>query len=196
MKYFDLMKILREFPLLRPQDLPFFGKEEVLRAQISRWRKQGKLVELKKGYFVLPPDIAETPNLFFVSTQMLFPSYVSLESALMYYGAPLIKRRRVTAVTPRKTRIYRTPFGEFIYQKIKRELFFDIRKESVRGLPFFIASPEKALLDLIYLGGKDAEADVIKARKVVDANRIFKIARQFPRWVRKTLEDIFERQVN
>ncbi len=193
MKYFDLMKILREFPVLRPQDLPFFGKPEVLRAQISRWRKQGKLLELKKGYFVLPVEIAEPPDLLFLSAQMLFPSYISLESALLFYGVPLIPRKRTTAVTTRKTRTYKTPLGEFVYQKIKRDLFFDIGWKENRGMGFFIATPEKALLDLIYLGGESVEPEVRKAKAVVDRSRLLEIARRFPGWVRKKVEEILER---
>jgi len=56
----------------------------------------------------------------------------------------------ITSVTPKVTRTYdTTKAGSFTYRSIKKELFSDF--SLVKGkFDFFIASPSKALFDLLY----------------------------------------------
>ena len=193
MKYIDFIKILRKFPILRPQDLHFLGRPEVLRAELSRWRKQGKLIELKKGFFVLPEEIAPLPDPFFLANQMLFPSYVSLKTALGFYGMLKSREKEITSVTTRKTRIYNTNLWKFTYSRVKEKLFFGMVQRKMNGIKFFIATPEKALLDTMYIEGERFSLSAIKRKEILHRDILLKMASSFPTSVRKRAEEFFER---
>jgi len=74
---------------------------------------------------------------------------VSSWAALQYYNLTTESIHAITSVTPKATRTYDTKVGGFSYQSIQKELFSDF--SSVNGkFNFFIASPAKALFDLLY----------------------------------------------
>jgi predicted transcriptional regulator of viral defense system len=86
-----------------------------------------------------------------VASKIYFPSYVSLETVLGYYGIIPEAVFTTTSVTTRKTKEFKTPLGNFSYQKIKKEAFggFETRKQG--KVTFNLALPEKALVDFFYL---------------------------------------------
>jgi hypothetical protein len=53
-----------------------------------------------------------------------------------------------------------TPLGRFLFRHVKKSAFFGYTQTEIsRGQPVFLASPEKALLDLLYLTpGSDSPA--------------------------------------
>jgi hypothetical protein len=57
----------------------------------------------------------------------------------------------VTSVTTKTTRSYKNKFGFFIYRHIKPSLFLGYKKVDIASQPYLIATPEKALIDYIYL---------------------------------------------
>ncbi len=58
----------------------------------------------------------------------------------------------VTSVTTRRSQTLATPLGDFIFRHVKRELFFDYVQIDMGGKQLaFVATPEKSLLDLLYL---------------------------------------------
>jgi predicted transcriptional regulator of viral defense system len=87
---------------------------------------------------------------------MRMPSYVSSWTALQFYNMTTESIRVIISVTPKATRSYETRAGNFIFQSIKKELFSDFilikgSPVSSRGkFDFFIASPSKALFDMLY----------------------------------------------
>ena len=83
---------------------------------------------------------------------MLSASYVSLQSALAYYGMIPEHVPVTTSVTTSRPAHWETPLGVFDFRHIQID-FFDGNRlvdlgEKQRA---FIATPEKALLDLVYL---------------------------------------------
>lgn len=151
--------------------LPFFGSDlaeafslspRTLRNQLSRWKKEGLLSELKRGLYVLGQTERQAPLSREVAAANIYqPSYISLESALSLYRLIPEKVTAVTSVTTRKTRTFHNQAGTFIYHKLKTTLYFGfVAKRDENGLPYFIAEPEKALLDYLYLNlGKINPAD-------------------------------------
>ena len=86
---------------------------------------------------------------FYLANIIRTPSYVSSWAALQYYNLTTEAIRSVTSVTPKVTRDYQTKAGNFAYQSINKELFYNF--SLVKGkFDFFIASPSKALFDLLY----------------------------------------------
>lgn len=81
------------------------------------------------------------------------PSYLSFEYALSFHN--LIPERVVTYTSAtfnkRKTKEYKNMFGYYIYRDVPKTAFHYFVKAYVDGsYSYFIASPEKALCDLLY----------------------------------------------
>ncbi len=70
-----------------------------MRNQLTRWGKNGLIIQLKRGVYMLNKNDQKLhPSRFYLANQLLWPSYVSLESALGYYG--LIPEAVADVVTP------------------------------------------------------------------------------------------------
>ena len=142
---------------------PFIKAQEVLasvpkvtqpmRNQLTRWKKNGLLIQLRRGIYILNENDRKVfPSRFFFANQIMWPSYVSLESALGHYGLIPEAVKDVTSVTSKKTVRFKNKTGEFIYQHIKSEAFRGYRSfKDEAGLDVFIAEPEKAVVDFFYL---------------------------------------------
>jgi len=81
---------------------------------------------------------------------LLTPSYISLESALSFYGILAQFPYTITSVTTAKTRKIIYNEKEFEFAHLRRENFFGFVKKD----NFLIAQPEKALLDELYFISK------------------------------------------
>jgi predicted transcriptional regulator of viral defense system len=154
MRYSDFKNRVRQYPMVTASLLETLDEDRrILHNQLSRWNKDGLIVQLKKGFYLLNPnDRAINPSKFFLANQLVFPSYVSLESALAYYHLIPEGVYQVTSVTTGKPAKYISPEGTYAFRHVKKSLFFGfeaIRDE--RGFEIFLATPEKALLDFLYL---------------------------------------------
>ena len=124
-----------------------------IRRQLDRWVKAGKVVQLRRGYYMLgDPWRRKMVNPFFVANRLKKASYVSLQSALAWYGMIPEYVPETTSVTTGRPEILQNPVGSFSYQHVKRAWFMgycQVKTDSDRLV--FMATPEKALLDLLYL---------------------------------------------
>lgn len=105
------------------------------------------LLRLKKGVYLSafnPPDSFEIANAIYT------PSYISLESALNYYGVLPQFPYSVTSVGPKKSKKVFIDEKEFEYVQISHKLYWGFIREGQT----VIALPEKALLDMIYIASK------------------------------------------
>lgn len=124
-----------------------------VRRQLSRWVQARRLYQLRRGLYALAPPYQKVkPHPFLVANRMSRGSYVSLQSALAHYGLIPEYVPVVTSVTTTRPGRWGTPLGIFEYRHIRPALFFGYRRlELGSGQAAFVATPEKALLDLIYL---------------------------------------------
>lgn len=93
------------------------------------------------------------------------PSYISLESALCFYGIITQFPYQITSITFKKTKTIDALNKEFAYFHIKQNLFFGYEKKE----NFLIALPEKALFDYLYFcnkGLKNFEQDDFDLREI------------------------------
>ena len=119
---------------------------------LGRWVKKGLLIKLRNGYYTFPQNIDEPNFAYFLATRMYRPSYISLHSSLSFYGLIPESVIQVTCVSTLKTNTFRNIFGEFSYRTIKPRGFFGYNHlPSAKGRIVYMAKPEKALLDLLYL---------------------------------------------
>ena len=154
MRYQVFKNHVQQYPLITGSLLSSIGEDErVLRNQLSRWTKQGLIVQLKRGMYLLNRnDRAREPSRFFLANQLLFPSYISLETALAYYHVISEGVYQITSVTSGKPVQFATPEGTFVFRHVKQSLFFGFESiRDVRGFEVLMAEPEKALLDFFYL---------------------------------------------
>lgn len=154
MRYSEFKKQFGHYPIILSQDMATLKEDrQVMRNQFNRWVAKGLLIKLKRGAYILnDSDRKIAPSRDFVANQLYSPSYISLEDALNFYGLIPERVTDVTSVTTRKTLRINNRLGSFIYQHIKPSVFrgFKALKDEA-GVSFFIAEPEKAVIDFLYL---------------------------------------------
>jgi predicted transcriptional regulator of viral defense system len=160
---------------------------------ISRMVKSGELIRLKKGFFLIAEKIKEQPVPYEQIANLLYgPSYVSFEWALSYYKMIPEGVYVVTSASVGKSQSFSSPMGTFDYTYLSRQRYaigID-QKENSAGR-FLIATPEKALADLVHckskkLGEKDLLIDLVEARRMdkeqlknLDKNHLLEIAENY-----------------
>lgn len=158
MKFLEFQKQMREFPIFSIQELRLIFPDEnvhTVNTQLSDWAEQGKIVKLKNGLYVLSTDYTkEALPSEVIAAKLYSPSYISLEYALSSYDMIPEAVFEITSVTTKKTRIFETSFGVFHYRKIKASCFLGFSTVQHGKLPYYMASPEKALVDFLYLNSQ------------------------------------------
>lgn len=157
MKFNELRKKLLKYPVFTIRDvLKWFPKtnDKTLKVELNKWIEKGYLKKIKRGIFWFPE--IEIEDNFYLVEKILFPSYISLESALNYYGIIPDIPQITTCLTSLTTRKFKTPLGNYFYHHIKKDYFFGFRTIYSQDKRFFynIALSEKALLDFIYFNSK------------------------------------------
>jgi len=150
MKYSYFEKVFKQFGIVSVSQVRatklIFDKNN-----FGRWEKQGLLIKLKNGYYAFA-DIAGTEGFAHYAAGKIYkPSYVSLRTALAFHGIIPGTINEITSVSSLKTSTYENSLGTFSYKKIKPSLMFGYNAVEKNGFTFFMASPEKAILDLLYL---------------------------------------------
>jgi len=133
---------------------------------LTRWVKQNLLVKLRNSWYSFPDYVKISNIQYFVSNKIYSPSYVSLHSALAFYGIIPEAIVQTTAVSSLKKANFENIFGSFSYQQILPELMFGIEQKTFLNKHcLFFATPEKAILDLLYLYPQyNSEKDIIELR--------------------------------
>jgi predicted transcriptional regulator of viral defense system len=130
----------------------FAWKPDFSRDNLVRWTRRGYLVKLRKGMYAFPEFRSVDGAAAAFAGRMYRPSYISLHSALAFYGAIPEAVVQITSVTSLKTASFKNAFGEFSYKSVRGELMFGYAPRAVGGGLFAsCASLEKALVDLLYL---------------------------------------------
>ena len=111
----------------------------------------GKIIRLKKGLYVVDPKISRVAlSTELIANHIYAPSYVSMQTALRYYGLIPEAVYITQSMTLKHTRSFDTPVGRFEYQMMSREAFhIGITSINKQSYAFLMATPEKALCDLI-----------------------------------------------
>ncbi len=118
---------------------------------LTRWVKQGLLVKLRQGYYAFPEYLGQRDFAWYLSNRIYKPSYISLHTALSFYGIIPEAVIQITSVSSLKTAMFENSFGIYSYQTIRPELMFGYELKPFNNRNILFASPEKAILDLLYL---------------------------------------------
>lgn len=113
--------------------------------------KQGFIIRLKRGLYVVhPKHSGKTLSSELIANHLYAPSYISMSTALRYYGLIPEAVYVHQSMTVKHSRNFQTPIGIYEYKYISREVFpIGVRSIHKGDYAFLIASPEKALCDLI-----------------------------------------------
>jgi predicted transcriptional regulator of viral defense system len=157
----NLLEELKSLPYFNKNYVFQLGKDEknynlknsTINTYISRFLKNKEIISLKRGVYVTTDFYnkhkGDTSYLFYLANILRKPSYVSSWTALQHYNLATEIIHTTTSVTTKVTRDYKTKIGTFSYQSVKENLFSDF--SLVKGdFEFFIATPAKALFDLLY----------------------------------------------
>ena len=122
------------------------------RNNLAQWEKKGYLIQLRQGYFAFSEYKSTADYALYFANRIYRPSYISLHSALSFYGMIPEAVVQISSVTSLKTAYFVNDFGEYSYKTIKEDLMFGYDlKLMADGRTLQFATPEKALLDLLYL---------------------------------------------
>lgn len=169
MKLADFVKKYSNVQVVDSSTFSLLGEDpQKIRCQVQYWVKQGHLILLKRGVYILSENLRRQPlSMGFIANSLVCPSYLSMEYALSYYDLIPEKTTVYTSITTKKTNLFKTPLGIFEYRSIKEGLFYGFTKRINDGQNCFIAYPEKALLDFFYFSrqeiGADADTEVFES---------------------------------
>ena len=159
------------------------------RVSANRYASQGFIMRVKRGIYVLSQRwySANQEEKFLIANIAQVPSYVSLMTALEYYGITTqMQRGFIESVCQKRSREFTVWETVLRYTKIVKKLYFGF----MRGKGFFIASAEKAFLDAAYLaslGRYSFDITSIDLSKL-DKKKLEVLARAFPKRTRRFLE--------
>ena len=161
MEFDRLLKLIGDDPVFETSLLLAGNIDpQNVRLQLTRWVNSGRLYQLRRGlYSMAPPYQKIKPHLFLVANRLQRASYVSLQSALAFYGLiPETVNITINVTAGRPERLV-TPLGIFEFRHIQSKLLYGYQMTDLGGQNALVATPEKALLDLVYLqpGGESAK---------------------------------------
>jgi predicted transcriptional regulator of viral defense system len=169
----------------------YFGYEEIARVlgissasakvSASRYVRQGLLMRVRRNIYVLREvwDTLGRAEKFLLVNIGQTPSYISLMTALDYYDITTqIQRDFFESMAVKRTKEIQIDGSVFRYSKIAGNLYFGFKKEK----EYFIATPEKALLDAFYLmsyGRYSLDISALDSEKL-DKDEIMRLSLEFP----------------
>jgi len=180
-----------KFRELRTISKLYFGYEEIARVleispasarvSASRYVRQGFLVRIKRNMYVLREvwNALGKAEKFLLVNMGQTPSYISLTTALEYYEITTqLQRDFFESVAVKRTKEIQVNGSVFRYSKIDGKLYFGFKKEK----EFFIATPEKALVDAFYLmsyGRYALDVSALDSEKL-NGDKIIRLSMEFP----------------
>jgi predicted transcriptional regulator of viral defense system len=129
-----------------------FGGYKSPKDKVSHLQKAGILLRLKKGLFVVLPNISSHDiSVELIANHLYGPSYVSYQRALFFHGLIPERVYTIKSATIKRKKIYITPVGNFEYITVPAK-YYPIGLQTIivkNTHAYIIASPEKAICDLI-----------------------------------------------
>lgn len=154
MSFRDDVQEYAEEPLTRQLMLDLLKEYKRPNDKINELVKSGQLTTIKKGLYIPGPKTNMVkPEPFLVANHLWGPSYVSLETALAYWGLIPERVYEISSITIKTTKTYKTPIGRFSYFHASLPYYsFGIQSVSLTPKQVaLIASPAKALCDKIVM---------------------------------------------
>lgn len=161
MRFDDLLERARNYPVFTLEDCRKWFPETARSTailQLSNFTKRGKITRVKRGLYML--SITEGLHPFVIAVNIDPESFISLESVLAQAGIIPETMFGTVAITTGKTRQFSIQgYGLIRFRHEKPSLNFGWKVLPIGQYSVRMASPEKALLDLMWF--HRFEADVV-----------------------------------
>jgi len=123
---------------------------ESAKVTANRYVKQGLLLRIKRNFYIAPDkfDVLSEDELYKIANLIQIPSYISLSTALTYYNISTQQMRGIIeSIAIKRSKSVRAKEIEFRFVLVNKDFYsgFTLKDN------FFIALPEKAVADTIYL---------------------------------------------
>ncbi|MEM2290011.1 MAG: hypothetical protein QXK27_05475 [Candidatus Hadarchaeales archaeon] len=149
MRTIDLIRKLESYPTFSPAIFrsltgydPAYSK-----VRLHRLLKAGYISRLQRNVYTVHRDP------FLVASRIVWPSYISLWSALHFHGLTEQVPSEISVLTTRiKSRtVVNFMHSRIVFRNIPPHHFFGFSKVRQGDFDIFVAEPEKALLDAVLL---------------------------------------------
>ena len=167
--------------IFTPRDFELFSQLPSQKVKYFLEKESGEdglFLRLKKGLYGLRTDLPSEEE---IANRLYRPSYISFEYALGYYNILPEMTYIVTSATTKPTRTFEVTDKTFSFLKIKKEAYTGYILKKEEGKSYFIAEPEKAIVDYLYfvvLGKKQPNERLytrfLKKEKLVEYSRLYK----------------------
>jgi len=150
MKYNDIKKINKLYFTYQDAAKILSISEDSARVLCTRYVKQKYFIRLKRNFYILKEkwDNIIQSQKFELANILQVPSYISLMTALSFYEyTTQVQQKFVESISLYRTFTKDIEGVVFNYSRIKRDYYFGFSKKN----NIFIASPEKAFIDSLYL---------------------------------------------
>lgn len=157
------------------------------RNNLSRWIKKGLIIRLRQGLYTFIEYKSEPNFSLYAANRIYCPSYISLHSALSYYGLIPEAVVQIISVSTLKTASFNNDLGNFNYRTINKMMMFGYdRQKFDNERTFLIAQPAKAIVDLFYLYPEyNTEKEILELRfdediitEIVDKNLLLEYTKK------------------
>lgn len=144
----------KNIPITRQVMLDILKHYKSPNDKISALIKSGELISIRRGLYVPSPDSGRPfPEPFLIANYLRGPSYVTLESALSFWGFIPERVYEIGSATTKSAKEYENTIGRFTYHHLPTPYYgFGIKRvELTPSQVVMLASPEKAICDKIVL---------------------------------------------
>ena len=94
------------------------------RNNLPRWVAKGLLIRLRQGLYTFPEYKGKADFPYYFANRMYNPSYISIHTALAFYGIIPETVVQITSITSLKTAFFSNPFGDYSYKTVQDDLMF------------------------------------------------------------------------
>jgi predicted transcriptional regulator of viral defense system len=164
---------------------------ESARVSCHRYVRSGDLIRLKRNYYILRErwEHLNAGDFFVLANLLQVPSYVSFTSALVHFGyTTQVQQDFIESASLKRSAEIQVQEFTFRFTKIKKEYYSNFLKQG----NFFIATPEKALMDAVYMdmiGRYHLDTDSIDFGRF-NKEIILKIGSRYPERIRRRLKSL------
>ena len=156
-----------------------------LYVKLRRLVNSGILERIVPGVYRLFTSRASAEK---IAAALYMPNYLSFESSLSRYGVLNLVPYTITFATTRKTKRITLLGRDIEYRQIKKEFFWGYEMKG--GI--YVAKPEKAFLDLVYLASKgiaSLDLDELDTKKL-SSKKVKEFSKKFPKYTREYLKNL------
>ena len=149
METLQIVKKLQEYPTFNIDTFAnIIDKEKTYaKMHLNRLKNRGIVKQIQRNVYTVQED----PMI--IASRIIWPSYISLWTALRYYNLTEQIPNKISVITPRSKSCKNIQIMNttIVFEKIQPSYFFGFSKIKIQDFEVFIAEPEKALIDAVLL---------------------------------------------